>query len=147
MFKAPNEKWPAHKAKLEALRKSEAQQREMEARRTAWEKTPEGIAALEKAASDHRESERLENERRAAYDAEQKEIKARPQRERAAKVAAYQLEQAQKGLPSFQIEVAKRYMRGDGLPQDDVLARFWLESACTNRESEATNLLKALSRR
>lgn len=63
-----------------------------------------------------------------------------------ARVAVYQLAQASNGLPSFQIEVAKRYMRGDGLELNKALAKFWLESACTNRESEATNLLKSLER-
>lgn len=62
------------------------------------------------------------------------------------KVILYQLTQASNGLPSFQIEVAKRYLKGDGLPQDTALATHWLKSACTNHDSTASNLLSGIRR-
>lgn len=61
------------------------------------------------------------------------------------KLIAYQLTQASNGLPSFQIEVAKRYLSGDGLEKNMTLARHWLNSACTNRDSQASNLLLRLN--
>ena len=61
-----------------------------------------------------------------------------------ARVIAYQLTQASNGLPSFQTEVAKRYLNGDGLEKNMTLARHWLNSACTNRDSQASNLLLRL---
>lgn len=61
-----------------------------------------------------------------------------------ARVIAYQFAQASNGLPSFQTEVAKRYLNGDGLEKNMTLARHWLNSACTNRDSQASNLLLRL---
>lgn len=67
------------------------------------------------------------------------------QRENATvRVIAYQLQQASNGLPSFQLEVAKRYLKGDGVPQDHALATHWLRAACTNHDSTASNLLAEL---
>jgi hypothetical protein len=60
------------------------------------------------------------------------------------RVIAYQLAQASNGLPSFQTEVAKRYLNGDGLEKNMTLALHWLNSACTNRDSQASNLLMRL---
>jgi hypothetical protein len=60
------------------------------------------------------------------------------------RVITYQLQQASNGLPSFQYEVGKRYMYGDGLIRDDGLARHWLTSALTNGYSAASNLLSRI---
>jgi hypothetical protein len=57
------------------------------------------------------------------------------------RVVAYQHQQASNGFGSFQYEIGKRYLNGDGVPVDAELARHWLRSACTNGLSEATNLL------
>lgn len=118
-----------------------AARRELEAERAAQAETPEAIAERKKAEADHQEALRAEGEQRAAQLAAEKELKERPARERAAKLIAYQLAQASNGLPSFQVEIAKRYLKGDGLPKDDALATHWLKAACTNQDSTASNLL------
>jgi TPR repeat protein len=56
----------------------------------------------------------------------------------------YQHQQASNGYPSFQLELGKRYLRGDGVETNIALARHWLTAACTNGEVQATNLLKQL---
>lgn len=61
-----------------------------------------------------------------------------------ARIIAYQLAQASNGFPSFQVELGKRYARGDGVETNYVLARHWLQSACTNGSTEASNLLHQL---
>jgi len=60
------------------------------------------------------------------------------------RVVIYQQQQASNGYPSFQYELGKRYLLGDGVTQNKTLARFWLNSACTNGLSEATNLLTTI---
>ena len=62
------------------------------------------------------------------------------------RIVAYQLQQASNGSPSFQIEVGKRYMRGDGVETNLALARHWLQAACTNGESQASNLLAKITK-
>jgi hypothetical protein len=57
------------------------------------------------------------------------------------KVVTYQLNQASNGLPSFQFEIGKRYLNGDGLEANRDLALHWLRSACTNGNEQASNLL------
>lgn len=57
------------------------------------------------------------------------------------KVVTYQLNQASNGYPSFQIEVAKRYLDGNGVEANRDLAIHWLRAACTNGEAQASNLL------
>lgn len=59
----------------------------------------------------------------------------------APKVLAYQSQQASNGSPSFQLILGKRYLTGDGVETNLALARHWLQSACTNGEPQATNLL------
>ncbi len=116
-------------------------QRQREQEREEFEKSPAGIAEREKLPAAQRESERTMAETRAAEEAKKKELRERPARERLAKVIAYQLTQASNGLPSFQLEIGKRYLRGDGVPMDAALARHWLQSAATNTEAEAIRLL------
>jgi TPR repeat protein len=120
--------------------------RAREAARVAYEASPEGVAERLKQEEARRSRERELAAQEALEKARAEEQRMRPIRERAARIAAYQLQQASNGYPSFQIEVAKRYMAGDGLPIDKELARHWLNSACTNGESQATNLLKELRR-
>jgi hypothetical protein len=60
------------------------------------------------------------------------------------RVVAYQTEQANKGLPSFQFELGKRYLKGDGVEVNTNLAIHWLKAACTNGESQASNLLNKI---
>lgn len=61
-----------------------------------------------------------------------------------ARIVANQLKQASNGSPTFQLELGKRYMSGDGVETNLALARHWLQSACTNHESAASNLLERL---
>ena len=114
--------------------------------REAYERSPARLAERAQDDAARLEAERIKNEEKPAQKAKDKVERESPSRVRQAKIAAYQLAQASNGSPSFQIEVAKRYMRGDGLPLDKQLARYWLASACTNHESQATNLLKELAR-
>jgi hypothetical protein len=60
------------------------------------------------------------------------------------RIVDYQHQQASNGFPSFQLEMAKRYLRGDGVETNLALARHWLQAACTNGEPVATNLLSQL---
>ena len=76
-----------------------------------------------------------------------REIQAAAQsraREMLLRVIANQLKQASNGSPTFQLELGKRYMRGDGVETNLALARHWLESACTNHVAGASNLLEQL---
>ena len=61
-----------------------------------------------------------------------------------ARIVANQLKQASNGYATFQLELGKRYMSGDGVETNLALARHWLQSACTNHESAASNLLERL---
>lgn len=150
----------AAKAKEEAI----ARQQENDARRAAdeksraetkalieeakakveFEQTPEGIAAKEKEEAEQRKIAQ-ENERlRIAHEQAMEEERMRPYRERAAKILAYQMQQASNGFPSFQITLGKRYLTGDGVETNLALAKHWLQSAATNGEPIATNLLSRL---
>lgn len=57
------------------------------------------------------------------------------------KVIAYQLSQASNGYPSFQYEIGKRFLNGDGVEANRDLALHWLRAACTNGNEQASNLL------
>jgi hypothetical protein len=61
------------------------------------------------------------------------------------RILSYQHQQASNGYASFQLELGRRYLRGDGVETNLTLARHWLQSACTNGEPQATNLLQQLS--
>ena len=73
-----------------------------------------------------------------------REIAEARARETLIRVIANQLKQASNGSPTFQLELGKRYMSGDGVETNLALARHWLQSACTNHESGASNLLERL---
>lgn len=110
-----------------------------------FEKTPEGIAAREKEEAEQKkiteENERLRIEHMQAVE----EARMRPIREQESKILAYQLDRASNGYPSYQVLIGKRYLTGDGVETNLALARHWLQSACTNGEPQATNLLIQLS--
>ncbi len=95
-------------------------------------------------ASEERTRKAAEQAKREAIEARQKQINA-ARSAMTARTVAYQFAQASNGLPSFQIELGKRFMRGDGVETNLALARHWLQSACTNGESEATNLLRQIN--
>lgn len=61
-----------------------------------------------------------------------------------ARTLKYQLEQAEKGLPSFQYEVGKRYLRGEGVEKDEAKARAWFAKAAAQGESLAKKALEEL---
>ncbi|HWN95658.1 MAG TPA: SEL1-like repeat protein, partial [Methylomirabilota bacterium] len=60
-------------------------------------------------------------------------------------VISSQLRSASNGLPYAQLELGKRYLRGDGVETNLTLARHWLTAACTNGESQASNLLRQIN--
>ena len=82
--------------------------------------------------------------------AEQKKAADEAQRKRKqesdAKVLEFIKRKAGEGSGSYQVRLAERYLKGDGVPVDEGLAKFWLGCACTNGESTATNMLKELRR-
>jgi len=106
-------------------------------------------AEEERAAEEDRQA--VERERQAAAERARRANAAREAREaqRIAtlqRVIVLQQQQASNGLPSFQFELGKRYLTGDGVEMNQILARHWLQSACTNGSSLASNLLNHISR-
>lgn len=67
--------------------------------------------------------------------------KAKIKAGKSARIFTFRLQQASNGSPSFQFEVGKQYLTGDGVETNLALARHWLQAACTNGESQASNLL------
>jgi hypothetical protein len=61
----------------------------------------------------------------------------------AARVLAYQREQAKNGSPSAQLALALRYRTGDGVDADARLSRIWMEAAARNGSDEAARELAA----
>ena len=123
-------------------RKDAEAREQLRLEREAYQRSPARIAERETQDAERRDNARIEAEAKATEAAQLKDLKERPARERAAKLIAYQLAQASNGLPSFQLEIGRRYLRGDGVPVDAVLARHWLQSAATNGETEARRLLE-----
>ncbi len=105
----------------------------------------ERLSANETALKEAQQQSALEKADREEKAAAVLAISERRRGATTARVVSYQHQQASNGLGSFQFEIGKRYLHGDGLPQDQPLARFWLTSACTNGLSEATNLLRTMS--
>jgi hypothetical protein len=62
------------------------------------------------------------------------------------KVAAIKFlkEKAAEGAPMAQYRLAEKYFKGDGVPIDIGLAKFWLQASCTNGYAEASNLLQKI---
>ncbi len=71
--------------------------------------------------------------------------RAKQKQREAERILAYQLQRASNGYPSFQLELGKKYLRGDGVETNLALARHWLQAACTNGESQASNLLRQIT--
>jgi hypothetical protein len=59
----------------------------------------------------------------------------------AKRVLKYQSEQADKGLPSFEYIMGKRYLIGDGVTQNVGTARSWFEKAAAQGDSDAKKAL------
>ena len=119
--------------------------------------TPLSAAEWDKAVEERRQSQRLvkeEEQRRElaekkiadARKADAVRIVKEKQQAMTARVVAFQSVQASNGYSGFQIELGKRYLRGDGVETNLSLAIHWLKSACTNHESEASNLLAKIRR-
>lgn len=107
----------------------------------------------EKAARLKREFEQAQEQEKiqAAKDLEaakeqaaQMEYEARSRNALTNRIIAHQMREASNGLPSFQLILGKRYLTGDGVETNLALAKHWLQSACTNGEPIATNLLSQL---
>ncbi len=84
------------------------------------------------------------NELRAERDRQIAEVTRRESKrkeEMLVRVLAHQHQQASNGYGSFQYELGRRYLAGDGVGINQALAIHWLKSACTNGLTEATNLL------
>jgi hypothetical protein len=54
-------------------------------------------------------------------------------------------EYSEKGYPSFQYSLGMRYLNGDGVEQNDKLAKEWLEKSATQGSSEAKAALAKMS--
>ena len=121
-------------AKLREAEEARLRAEEDALTRAAQEQTRADAEAFERAQAAEVEKEREHYlKQQAAFQARTDATTLR--------VIAYQHQQASNGYPSFQYELGKRYLSGDGVRQDKVLATHWLKSACTNGLSEATNLL------
>lgn len=135
----------ADRAQEERMTKDETEKEERLTKAEAAEEermTNADTQAEERIAQAEATEIELESARRRAQEAAvQARIAAAQSR-----VIAYQNQQASNGYPSFQYELGKRYLKGDGVPKDWEMARHWLESACTNRLSEASNLLATIKR-
>lgn len=121
---------------------------------------PEYVSTLDKPETAQEKKERLAAEFQDAQEREKRQrekdlAEAQAQADRMAAIAAanqaklekiidYQTREAKRGLPSFQLLLGKRYLTGDGVETNLALARHWLQSAATNGEPVATNLLSRL---
>lgn len=104
--------------------------------------TPEEVAELKQ-----KKAERLADltNEISQLRAARKQIDEEGKRAALPKIIAFQQKQASNGYPTFQLELGKRYLRGDGVETNLALARHWLQSACTNGESQASNLLMRIT--
>lgn len=135
---------------VEAERIAEENQRKREESRVLiqrqkdieeFEKLPEWKAAREKEEAERIETAKRQEAERLAHEKQLEEERLRPIREREAKIIAHQLREASNGLPSFQLIMGQRYLRGDGVETNLALARHWLTAAKTNGVTEAEKLL------
>lgn len=116
-------------AKWKAKRRAENEARYQVAQAEALLRAERENKQKQEESKQKQEALRLADEKRAALTA---------------KVVAFQLTQASNGLPSFQLELGRRYLRGEGVKTNIALALHWLRSACTNGESQASNLLSQI---
>jgi TPR repeat protein len=71
--------------------------------------------------------------------------KAAAEKEAAAKrLLAYQKEQAEKGSAVSQFDLGMRYLKGDGVEQDEKLGREWIEKSAKQGNEDAAKKLKEL---
>lgn len=61
------------------------------------------------------------------------------------KVLENQKRLAERGYPSAQFDLGRRYLRGDGVPKDSNTARQWLQKAVQNGSADAAQLLQQLT--
>lgn len=66
-------------------------------------------------------------------------------RARDERVLKYQIEQAEKGLPSFQFIMGKRYQTGNGVPRDVKMAREFFQKSAAQGDTDAKTALKELA--
>jgi hypothetical protein len=57
-------------------------------------------------------------------------------------LVAWQLQQASNGVAYVQFDLAKRYLKGDGVQQDDLLGHYWLMRSAEQNYEPAVKLLK-----
>jgi len=62
----------------------------------------------------------------------------------AARLLKWHQEQAAKGSPSAQCSLGLRYLKGDGVPKDETLARTWLQKSASQGNPEAIASLAKL---
>ncbi len=62
----------------------------------------------------------------------------------AARLLAYQREQAKAGSPSAQYALAMRYRTGDGVEADPRISRIWMEAAARQGSEEAARCLETV---
>lgn len=83
---------------------------------------------------------------RATYSLENARIKAADQQRKSQELRQntfrFYGQKALAGDGYSQLRLAQLYAAGDGAPPDRSLAKLWLQFACTNSISEATNLLR-----
>lgn len=70
--------------------------------------------------------------------------RAQEQQDMRPRVLKFQLEQAEKGLPSFQYLVGQRYLEGSGVTQSVAQAREWFTKAAAQGDSQAKKALDEL---
>jgi TPR repeat protein len=49
----------------------------------------------------------------------------------------FQMERAEKGSENAQYALGMRYLKGDGVPQDDAIAKSWLEKSAAQGNAQA----------
>lgn len=73
-----------------------------------------------------------------------RQARAREDGETAVRVLKFQRDQAEKGSASAQYDLGMRYLKGDGVQKNEVLARAWLEKAALQDDAQAKAALKQL---
>ena len=63
------------------------------------------------------------------------------------KTIEFQKTRAESGAPSAQYDLGMRYLTGDGVEKDSVLAKKWLNASATNGNSQAVKKLEELRKK
>jgi hypothetical protein len=108
--------------------------------------TPDPLAA-EKAKAEAEEEGRAKNIRQALAKKSSDEEAARRLHDEKAKIDLVKFiqEKARSGSGRYQLELGERYLRGDGVDTNLVLAKLWLGAACSNETPAACVLLGRLN--